>query len=679
MRFLKDSRMRRFARSRKRWFTKWGVTLRPDGRELRFALRTSASAILALLVASYLGFSDPFWAPVTAWVLAIPGRGAVLVKSLYRIVGTIGGAIAALGLLALTDHPGILIVCLSVWISTCATIATAYRGLRAYAAHLAGYTAIIILVVALQDAADMRYSLALERTTLVLVGILSSTLLAYLFARPQAVDELQSRARALVGQSVEVSAEILERGLTETTASQIRTAWNELIEFETLCSFAAVETVTIRERLGAVRRLTLAQLKLVSSARALRRGAQEIPVLLGRSGAALREAAVAIREGRDIAPATGHILDELDELDGARCRCELAPLLCGQLTELADALTRVGAETDFLRAAPSRERVVPLSTHYDWRTALALGFRAGLASLIVASLWILLKWDGGGFVLIFVSASCLLHGTQPNPAPAFRRFALAIAAAGGTFALYHSLPFRMEGGLPLLHLCTFLPTYVGALALANRFVPAMDFNANFTALMLGTPIIQGFMPALAMAVGLILGIGAAAGVCLTPITPTRKQVGTSRSLQLRMLAAVALGHKKRETTEWEASLYDQLVQSQRGLWSPARRWIAMQRCLLTLDIGLEVSRLRRVARGANNEHDRAVVSSFLYSLSVAKNFFEISNYAKRAAEQITESTDEQASGPAQRHAFILVSLDGIARSAKEWDLLDSCSDRPAER
>ena len=111
---------------------------------LLFGLRLWASVCLAFYVAFALELSEPSWAATTAALVCQPVLGASLRKALFRLIGTVIGAIAIVVLAALfrQDRVGFL-VGLALWCAASAFVATLLRNFAAYAAALAGYTAAI--------------------------------------------------------------------------------------------------------------------------------------------------------------------------------------------------------------------------------------------------------------------------------------------------------------------------------------------------------------------------------------------------------------------------------------------------------------------------------------------------------------------------------------------------------
>ena len=85
--------------------------LRSATPAILFGLRMWASVCLALWVAFTLQLSEPSWAATTAALVCQPVLGASLRKSMFRLIGTVIGAIAIVVLAALCrqDRVGFLV------------------------------------------------------------------------------------------------------------------------------------------------------------------------------------------------------------------------------------------------------------------------------------------------------------------------------------------------------------------------------------------------------------------------------------------------------------------------------------------------------------------------------------------------------------------------------------------
>ena len=89
---------------------------------LIFAAKTTASGLIALLVAFTFNLDEPYWASLTVFIVAQPRQsGQVLAKSFYRMIGTVIGAAVALLFVGLFAQERVLFLgALAFWIGLCA-------------------------------------------------------------------------------------------------------------------------------------------------------------------------------------------------------------------------------------------------------------------------------------------------------------------------------------------------------------------------------------------------------------------------------------------------------------------------------------------------------------------------------------------------------------------------------
>ena len=146
-------------------------------------------------VAFALELSEPSWAATTAALVCQPVLGASLRKSMFRMVGTVIGAIAIVVLAAFfrQDRVGFL-VGLTLWCAASAFVATLLRNFATYAAALAGYTAAIIAIDVLGPVGSTNGVVsifAIDRALEICIGIVS----AGRRARPDGSGPLATTAR----------------------------------------------------------------------------------------------------------------------------------------------------------------------------------------------------------------------------------------------------------------------------------------------------------------------------------------------------------------------------------------------------------------------------------------------------------------------------------------------------
>jgi uncharacterized membrane protein YccC len=116
-----------------------------DRWTLLFSVNSFAAAMLALYIGFALGLPRPYWAMTTAYIVSQPLAGAVRSKAVYRVLGTLLGAAAAVAMVPnLVNAPVLLCLAMALWVGGCLTISLLDRTPRSYMLMLAGYTAAII-------------------------------------------------------------------------------------------------------------------------------------------------------------------------------------------------------------------------------------------------------------------------------------------------------------------------------------------------------------------------------------------------------------------------------------------------------------------------------------------------------------------------------------------------------
>jgi uncharacterized membrane protein YccC len=141
-----------------------------------YGTRMAVSASIALYVAFSLQLDQPSWAGTTAVIVAQPVLGAALRKGMFRLIGTLAGAVAAVWLLILFPQSRVgFFLGLAVWCGLCGYAATALRNFAAYGGMIAGFTAAIVALNAIQ-APEHVLTIALSRVSTITIGIVATTL-----------------------------------------------------------------------------------------------------------------------------------------------------------------------------------------------------------------------------------------------------------------------------------------------------------------------------------------------------------------------------------------------------------------------------------------------------------------------------------------------------------------------
>jgi uncharacterized membrane protein YccC len=143
--------------------------------EILFSVKSFAAAMLSVYISLRIGLPRPFWAMMTAYIVAQPFAGPTRSKGVYRAGGTILGASAVVVLIPrLVDAPELLSLALALWIAGCLYFSLLDRTPRSYMLMLAGYTAGLIGFPAVNNPGAI-FDIALARVEEIVLGMTCAT------------------------------------------------------------------------------------------------------------------------------------------------------------------------------------------------------------------------------------------------------------------------------------------------------------------------------------------------------------------------------------------------------------------------------------------------------------------------------------------------------------------------
>ena len=376
-----------------------------------FAAKTTASGLIALLVAFTFNLDQPQWALLTVFIVAQPQSGLVLAKSFYRIIGTLTGASVALLLVALFAQERVLFLgTLSLWIGMCTFGSQYMRNFTAYAFVLAGYTAAIVGIPGALDAGNAFY-VATARITEISLGIIVTATVSHIILPNSLAASLwQAVADARVTLADYALAVLANADVAPVRAKLLSLA----IAVENLRASALFEDREVRARSGSLRLLSIAQIDIVAAEQLLGRGLE----IFRRTGAgieaqiddALSEAAAAIKAWH------------AGDLGTAGLRAGLlqayARMPLSGLHEFFAALTAYAEAYETHRSGENRTLRRAGFTHFnDPVVALWTGLRAALAVVVVSSFWILSNWPHGSTAVILAAVATARLATMGHAVP----------------------------------------------------------------------------------------------------------------------------------------------------------------------------------------------------------------------------------------------------------------------
>jgi uncharacterized membrane protein YccC len=270
--------------------------------QLIFAAKTTASALIALLVAFTFDFDQPQWALLIVFIVAQPQSGLVLAKSFYRIIGILIGAGAALLFVALFAQERVpFLGALALWVGLCTFGFQYARNFAAYSFGLSGYTAVIVGIPGALDAGNAFY-IATARVTELSLGILVTATVNHIVpANSVAASLTHAIADARKG-----LADYAIALFSASDAAPLRAKLlSQALAIENLRAAAMFEDRDIRDRGNALRLLDAALVRAVGVAQLLARQLDAFGRGEASTGAglddAIAEATAAIKAWRGVA------------------------------------------------------------------------------------------------------------------------------------------------------------------------------------------------------------------------------------------------------------------------------------------------------------------------------------------------------------------------------------------
>ena len=558
---------------------------RAAGPPLLFGLRLWASVCLALYVAFWLELDNAYWAGTSAAIVCQPHLGASLRKGWFRMIGTVVGAVVIVVLTAVFPQNRFgFLVGLALWSGACALVATLLRNFAAYAAALAGYTAVIVASDQLGATGGLNgqaFMLAVYRVSEIWIGIVFAGVvlagtdfgaaprrLAALFA------DLSAKIAAHFGASLvsvapladtlPIRRELLRKVIALDPvideaigkSSQLR-YHSPLLQDAADGLFAAIaawRTVAVRLAFlpaAAAQHEVEAVLRTIPEE--VRSPSQGEPTLWTANPIVIRTLYRATIRTLIAMPASTPSLRLLAD--------QTARVLAG-LSRVLDALTFLAAEPAGRHAGRRRIRLyVP-----DWAPALVNGGRAFVTIGAVEVFWIVTEWPSGALAITFTAIAVILLAPRADAAYAQAvslTIGTALAAVCAAIILFAVLPqLETFAGFSMAMALYLVPVgMLMAQASPAMFTLFVGMSGNFVPLLapanqMSYDTLQFYNSALAIVAG---GSVAALSFRLLPPLSPAFRVERLLELTLRDLRRLATANVGRLPADWKGRIYKRLV------------------------------------------------------------------------------------------------------------------------
>ncbi|MDF3218373.1 FUSC family protein [Mesorhizobium sp. M7A.F.Ca.CA.001.09.2.1] len=612
-----------------------GLT-QPTRSDWIFALRTVSAGLIALLAAYALKLDHPQWAMMTVFIVAQPVAGMVLAKGFYRLLGTLVGGIAAIGITTVFGtNPWVLVTVLAIWIGICTFVSSLLRNPEAYGAALAGYTAMIIGLPAFGQP-HLVVDLAVARCAEIVLGIVCAGLTSRLILPKLASDAIVSRLKRCILDLATYAGGAFSGGDPATLSALHRKLVTDTQTLGEMRAYARLEAPSFAPRAHPVRRTIGQLLSALSAARALHSHAapknaalipvrSELQALVGEMAAkpgALDDTTPWVARLDTISAKARQMpdasTDQGDDRVGTITRLTIA-------ADFADALKQVLRGLDALRAPATRpargSRQPALVVHRDYAGASRNAVRAALATLLVAAFWLTTKWSEAAGTVILVAVVSSLFAARPDPVQVAWGFfkgtllALPFAFLVGQIAL-PALPGF--GWFMLFVVPILVPT---ALAMANpRYVGvATAFAINFLAFL--SPhqaMTYDPGPFFAGSASILVGILLAIGVFIV-VLPADPWLAANRIVRAMRedLARLCLHERVPRRSAFESLAYDRINQLMPLVQNAGQKGDAvLGGGVAAVTVGLEVLRLRDASQSHAIPSETALsIANFLRGLA----------------------------------------------------------------
>lgn len=584
---------------------------------LLFGLRLWASVCLALYIAFWLQLENAFWAGTTAAIVCQPQLGASLRKGSFRMIGTLVGAVAIVVLTAWfpQSRTGFLLG-LAVWGAACGFVATILRNFAAYAAALAGYTAVIIAsdqLGAVGGPNGQAFMLAVYRASEICLGIICAGLVL-------AGTDFGSARHRLAGQFAVLSAEIcgrfarsflLARSEQPGTSPIRRELVRRAIALDPIIDQAIGEASELRYRSRVLQTAVGGLIAALSSWRMVALHLERLPDEEGRQEAALilQKLPQELRAAPIDSDASSWTADPSRMrrlcLSAVRVLAALPAttpslrLLASNTAEallgLARALNGLTLLTD-----PARAMLGPRTAQIfvpDWLPAIINCARAFITISVVALFWIVTAWPSGASAMTFAAITIILFAPRAEQAyPTALAFLLgtSITAALAAIVKFGVLPqIQTFPGFCLIIGLVLVPA--GSLIAQPWQTPMfVAMTANFIPLIAPSNVmtydIQEFLNS---AMAIVAGVGAAT-LALRLLPPLSSATVTNRLLALTLRDLRRLAKRPGTIGAWERRVHSRMFALPEQAHPLQRTWMAA-----ALSLGSEIIRLRNIATRLN--------------------------------------------------------------------------------
>ncbi|MBN6525037.1 FUSC family protein [Acinetobacter pittii] len=458
------------------------LAFRPSRLDLIFALKTFIAGMLALFVSFELDLINPMWSIGTVLIIANPYSGMVSSKCVYRVVGTIGGAVIALTLTPhLINTPWIFTVVLSLWVGFALYVSLLDRTPRSYAFMLAGYSTAMIVFNAITYIDQYNiFDIALARVIEISIGVISSAVVSATILPMHIGSAIKQRVIKTLKDTENLFANLLNTDSQQNNTQLLAAITRDTTDIHALAVHLSYEkgelhgmTKPLQEMLHQISMVVVnlvalsERIKQLQELRFIETHAEKLQQLSAHVVQFLEQKDLIIDE---------NILQLPDEFESdfaslmESASIHQQVLVAAMKMDVRHFISNVLAVKVLWQRIQQGNKEIPdnitpmttkyPSLHRDHGVAIRGGISAVLITFIVTGVWIVSGWKAG-FMMAQMGAvtACILTALD-NPVPVLRIFiwgsiASAVLVFVYAFGIFPHVTTFWELGLVLLPMFLF--------------------------------------------------------------------------------------------------------------------------------------------------------------------------------------------------------------------------------
>lgn len=437
--------------------TKQLLAFRPNKMDWIFATKTFVAGMLALYIAFSLNLAYPIWAIGTVFVIANPYSGMTSSKSLYRVLGTLLGAIVSIAVTPLLiNTPWLFTFFLAAWVGFCLYISLLDRTPRSYVSMLAGYTTVIICynIIYYADTVSI-FDMAIGRFLEITVGVVCSAIISTTIFPMHIGPAVQIRvAKTIQDVSVLFNQILLDQKQLDSYNQLLGNITRDTSDIHAMAVHLSYEKSSLQGMTKPLQEMLHQLTVLVANLVAMSERMKQLDQMDLSYRAHLKEVyghiAEFLKDEHEIKPDELNLLPPQFDSDFdalvTLARPEQAVILNGLKMDMRHFIQNVRAVKliwqRIQRGDDSLpESIAPLTTRYpslhrDHGVAVRGGVSAFIIIMIATAFWILSGWKAGFMLAEMAAITACILTAMDNPVPALKMFIRANIYAAVVVFIY---------------------------------------------------------------------------------------------------------------------------------------------------------------------------------------------------------------------------------------------------